>query len=1064
MNNPDFEINLTNSSVENQKTYFEIELNGGARGLQGEAGARGETGPQGEKGDKGDKGDAFTYNDFTPEQLNALKGPQGEQGLQGIQGEQGVPGTNGVSPTVSTSKTGKITTITITDAIGVHTAEIRDGQDGTGSGDMSKVTYDTNDDGIVDNADKVNGHTVEDDVPSTLSDTLEIVTGSSESISIIGNNIQITNGLKVIDKKLYGDTSQDGTPTPDTPIEIQNVTGLQNVVISNSDSSSSNTYEVNLGNIELNKIGDYQDRIYKDNGKWYVEKQIGKDIYTGSNDENWGVYSLSFFIDHSHRADICYSNRFVATTNSTWVSGDTNYRGKVSTYNDTTKIKFMPTDESITTVALWKNWLASNNVEVLYIMRTPEINEITNEELIEDLESIELLKGENNIIITSENLPALLQLTYYKQTLQGNIEYLDEIKANKEDIPDLTNYVQNTDYATDSVGGVIKTKDNLATGMDNGVLRCKIKTYNEYNNLLDAAFIGKRTLENVITGKQLVNQTYVDELVGDAVKYYDTISNMKSDTTLKAGMYVKTKGYYSVNDGGNAEYYITDTESLTLYQEVLENELYATFIINENVNLKQYGAYGDGTHDDTTAFNNAISNTSVIIPEGIFLIDFSATLLQEKSIKGIGSKSIIKQKNSNVPFIKVGKNCIIENFNIITNNTEETAVFILGNYNNTFDKFSEHYINNINITGDDYSIGFYFNLLVNGSVGGRIENCTVLNCKGGLLFKITTNSTPSRGWLTVQSISNVRIKAPLVYGLKTDIDRTYGNPQFTNCKFSEIMVDVENNGQNGCVGFILSDGGIVLDNCYVFNDNSSGTSYSVDYGTISSNKTWSNNNTINNCTFEGMVLNEDNKYLYHINNTKYYIRPNSSSDATTVVENSNIRPLFDKSLEEIYNDSGINSGNATITFGNDQIGRYMKVIPTNVSSSAYVRLMVPATYFTSREYYPKITAFALYNEVGASLSLNNVTFITGISAIDNTPLFSRKNGYGEINNKKFKFIAYYGDLSAEETNTPSSQFLQILLPANWSDGTKYLKIYDMNVFDVVTSLDSGNKLKELITK
>ena len=41
MNNPDFEINLTNSSIENQKTYFEvdnepveftIELNGGTRG------------------------------------------------------------------------------------------------------------------------------------------------------------------------------------------------------------------------------------------------------------------------------------------------------------------------------------------------------------------------------------------------------------------------------------------------------------------------------------------------------------------------------------------------------------------------------------------------------------------------------------------------------------------------------------------------------------------------------------------------------------------------------------------------------------------------------------------------------------------------------------------------------------------------------------------------------------------------------------------------------------------------------------------------------------------------
>ena len=56
------------------------------------------TGPQGEpfkyedftpeqlealkvKGDKGDKGDAFTYADFTPEQLEALKGPAPVRGV-----------------------------------------------------------------------------------------------------------------------------------------------------------------------------------------------------------------------------------------------------------------------------------------------------------------------------------------------------------------------------------------------------------------------------------------------------------------------------------------------------------------------------------------------------------------------------------------------------------------------------------------------------------------------------------------------------------------------------------------------------------------------------------------------------------------------------------------------------------------------------------------------------------------------------------------------------------------------------------------------------------------------
>lgn len=73
-------------------------------------------GPQGDPGPigpKGDKGDPFTYADFTPEQLEALKGPKGDQGekgdaftysdftldqlasLKGPKGDQGVPGENG---------------------------------------------------------------------------------------------------------------------------------------------------------------------------------------------------------------------------------------------------------------------------------------------------------------------------------------------------------------------------------------------------------------------------------------------------------------------------------------------------------------------------------------------------------------------------------------------------------------------------------------------------------------------------------------------------------------------------------------------------------------------------------------------------------------------------------------------------------------------------------------------------------------------------------------------------------------------------------------------------------
>lgn len=91
-----------------------------------------------------------------------------------------------------------------------------------------------------------------------------------------------------------------------------------------------------------------------------------------------------------------------------------------------------------------------------------------------------------------------------------------------------------------------------------------------------------------------------------AIRYYDNVSLMKNDTTLKEGMYVKTKGYYSINDNGKSEYHITNTKSLTEYQEELNNGLYATLIIGKEINPIQMGAYGDNQHDDSTYLKNTI--------------------------------------------------------------------------------------------------------------------------------------------------------------------------------------------------------------------------------------------------------------------------------------------------------------------------------------------------------------------------------------------------------------------------------------------------------------------------
>lgn len=87
----------------------------GLRGIQGEKGATGERGATGPQGVKGDKGDAFTYNDFTQEQLAALKGPKGDTGAKGDTGErgpQGLQGPKGNDGAVGTAATIKIGTVT----------------------------------------------------------------------------------------------------------------------------------------------------------------------------------------------------------------------------------------------------------------------------------------------------------------------------------------------------------------------------------------------------------------------------------------------------------------------------------------------------------------------------------------------------------------------------------------------------------------------------------------------------------------------------------------------------------------------------------------------------------------------------------------------------------------------------------------------------------------------------------------------------------------------------------------------------------------------------------------
>ena len=107
--------------------------------------------------------------------------------------------------------------------------------------------------------------------------------------------------------------------------------------------------------------------------------------------------------------------------------------------------------------------------------------------------------------------------------------------------------------------------------------------------------------------------------------YYNSVADIKGDMKLKAGDKAATLGYYEVNDGGGATYKITNVESETEYQEELENGLYASLIVDENTNVKHFGAKGNDSYNDTNSFIKYINycnknNKNIKIPIGKYRI------------------------------------------------------------------------------------------------------------------------------------------------------------------------------------------------------------------------------------------------------------------------------------------------------------------------------------------------------------------------------------------------------------------------------------------------------------
>ena len=231
-------------------------------------------------------------------------------------------------------------------------------------------------------------------------------------------------GRLAYDTKYAGDTVQDGTPSPDTPVPVQVVTGTQTVSI--SDGVNSQDYTVSLGSIELCKIRTYQDYIYKSGDDWYVHKALGKITLDGTQNiaiANWRATTTSvgwiYSYNVTQNVPVQFNTEIPAVLSDKLMVRtyaqlyDSLVDNGIAVYFNTSLGVVIKTDDtSLTTTTAINNYLNSNPITVYYALATATDTQITDGTLIGQLDAIhEWLTRYGYNSTVSGNLPLLIDQT-----------------------------------------------------------------------------------------------------------------------------------------------------------------------------------------------------------------------------------------------------------------------------------------------------------------------------------------------------------------------------------------------------------------------------------------------------------------------------------------------------------------------------------------------------------------------------------------------------------------------------------------------------------------------------
>lgn len=348
----------------------------------------------------------------------------------------------------------------------------------------------------------------------------------------------------------------------------------------------------------------------------------------------------------------------------------------------------------------------------------------------------------------------------------------------------------------------------------------------EINNKLDE-MVESGELEEIISAYLRVN----------AVFGFNNVAEMLENENLTNGCKCKTLGYYEKNDGGSATYLIRnrtfddviDNGKLHLYSESLVAEL---IIEDGNVNLKQFGARGDGETDDTTAIKNAIACSDNVygLSSDLYYVTESINI-ENKNLYNINIKA--------------------EPFEVETGNTYFKVLNMTGNNNlhNVRVESAFEYIPSIEIYADPTSETGLASNVQAFCVTAGITN--FYNCKANFCWAFYISHS---GKVNIYDFIGTNLEMGLfnsssndvkVYNSKFNINKLIDsiyyhhiyviqgtNTEYNNCEFTESGSGNVGNHYHGYSTSFTEDmnvtGKLVINNCNLITEKVAGQINGVD--------------------------------------------------------------------------------------------------------------------------------------------------------------------------------------------------------------------------------------------